>query len=175
MAGKPIWSFLGYGSPDKKVSNADISHIAEIVLSAGRPVLVLPPQTNINFTINKIAVGWNGSQEASRATFDGLSFLKIADDVKLLQVNPHKDRKKSEAMSCVNLVETLTSHGVRVTYEEIMVERDAGQSILEYAKTNQVDLLILGAYGRSRISERLTGGTTEFILHHLDRPILLSK
>jgi nucleotide-binding universal stress UspA family protein len=46
--------------------------------------------------------------------------------------------------------------------------------LLSRAADDGADLLVMGAYGRSRLSELVLGGATRHILQHMTLPVLFS-
>ncbi|NNC36160.1 MAG: universal stress protein [Acidimicrobiales bacterium] len=161
--------------PDKSKSNTDIHLSADIILSAGRPVLVVPSEDGLECKLDKIVVGWNASREACRAAFDSLPLLKLADDVHLTWVNPEKTLGKGQKLPGAELGAALARHDVKVTATGLNNRSKPGLALINYARDQKADLLVMGAYGHSRLRERILGGATEYVLHHMDRPILLSN
>ena len=74
-----------------------------------------------------------------------------------------------------DLAETLARHGVKAEATSFPTPGDdAGHALLRCADDNGCDLIVMGAYGHSRLREYIFGGATQFMLSHLNRPVLLS-
>jgi len=47
--------------------------------------------------------------------------------------------------------------------------------MINLVEEHDIDLLVIGAYGRSRLREQILGGVTEHVLKNLPCPVLLSN
>lgn len=156
-------------------SQTDIRIAAETILSAGRPVLVVPPLNGKQPSLAKAVIGWNASREACRAAFDSIPLIKHSDDVHLSWVNPEKTLGGSGKLPGSELAAALARHDVNVTTKGLSNRSKPGAALLNYVKDQNADLLVMGAYGRSRLNERILGGATETILKKMSVPVLLSN
>ncbi|MBX2880587.1 MAG: universal stress protein [Granulosicoccus sp.] len=146
-----------------------------IVLSAGRPVIVVPSRGEVNHTGSEIFVAWDGGVEATRAVFDALPMLREADRVTVHRVNPHHFERHRILSVPAELVNTLSRHGVNVTLSQSEAgSGDIGEEILQYVRDRGANLLVMGAYGHSRIREYIFGGTTRKVLLEMPIPVLMS-
>ena len=146
-----------------------------VLMECGRPVLIVPHKGSFKSVGEFVAVGWNGTREASRATFDALPFLESAKEVQLHCVNPEKQEGKNGQLVGAELAATLARHGVNVTVENISESKRAvGDELLSYAGQKGADLLVMGGYGHSRSREFIFGGATKYILEHMTIPVLMS-
>ncbi len=166
---------LAHDGPDKPHTHDETSFVAGVVLEAGRPVLVMPPSDEEDFSLKKVAVGWNASREASRAVFDSLNFMKLADEVNLLWVNPDSRADMAGDLPGSELAATLARHDIQVSSKGISNQVRTSRAIANFCTDEAVDLLVMGAYGHSRLREQILGGVTEYTLNHLPCPVLLSN
>lgn len=166
---------LAHDEPGSKWAKQETPFIADILMGAGRPVLVIPPTTNKTFKANKIAIGWNASREASRAAFDSLPLLVKASDVILAWINPEKKPDKAGMLPGAQLASALARHKVPITTKGISNRSRTGKAIINMVEEHDIDLLVLGAYGHSRLQEQILGGVTEHVLRNLPCPVLLSN
>lgn len=148
----------------------------QVVLGAGRPVLLLPdhpssPDASV-FGCKRILVGWNASREAARAMQDALPFLHKAEAITLATVI--LETEEPEGMSLLS--QYLEAHGLVAETEVIRSahSRNSGEILLETAASKSVDLLVMGAYGHSRWREIVLGGSTRHVLKHAQLPVLMS-
>ncbi len=155
---------------EEEFSGADLLH--DLVLSSGRPVLVVPRAALAGSLGRRIAIAWNGSGEASRALADAMPLLRKADQVAILLA-----KSADSAHVLAMLVNHLKRNGVAAEARGIEArayDHDAGTALLAEADAFAADLLVMGAYGRSRIRELVLGGATRHILQHLPIPALMS-
>jgi len=145
----------------------------ELALQAGCPVLAVPHTGQFSDIGRRILVAWNGKREAARAIHDALPLLKGAELVTILRVGP--DRSGRTPLE--DGADLLRRQGVRV--ETASVEARGGQKvghvILAEAKQRGCDLLVMGAFGASRLRELVFGGVTESVLGAMTIPVLLSN
>jgi nucleotide-binding universal stress UspA family protein len=143
----------------------------ELVLGAGRPVLVVPTEGEIAPLGRRVLVAWNGSREASRAAFDCLSLLQPEAEVRIIVVDNPRGNSTLTAIA-----RALTRHGLEpkpVSLSKREGSSNAGE-ILNYAAEFKADLLTLGCYGHSRLRETVFGGVTTRILREMKLPVLMA-
>lgn len=145
-----------------------------IIFTSGRPVLRLPMDWPPDRLARRIVVGWNGSREATRAIADALPFLVKATSVHLVVVPEAKIRSVLGAEPGADISRHLARHGVPVELEQ-REGSEAGAVLLERARTLEADLLVMGAYGHSPLSEFIFGGATRAVLSAAELPLLLSR
>lgn len=135
-----------------------------VVLNAPRPVLVLPPAGAGNSIGQRVVVAWNGSAEAVRAVTGALPLLQRAQEVEVVVFDAATSGDLHGAEPGADFALYLARHGVRVQASSRTAGHDEGQSLLAFAHEKQADLIVMGAYGRSRFSEILLGGMTRSLL-----------
>lgn len=166
---------MAHDAPGSKYASDEVSFIADVVLGSGRPVLVVPPANGKPFKTDKVAIGWNASRESCRAAFDALPILENASDVVLTWVNPEKNPGKAGKLPGAELAAALARHDVSVTVKGISNRNRTSKAIMNMVAEDDIDLLVMGAYGHSRLREQILGGVTEHILKNLPCPVLLSN
>jgi nucleotide-binding universal stress UspA family protein len=149
--------------------------VENVLMSAGRPVIALPRAGAPALSLDEIVVGWNGAREATRAVFDALPLLKMAGRVRIVIVDPQDDPEFRDRVAGINISETLTRHGIKCIAESVATQGlDHGEGLLRKAGESGAGLVVMGAYGHSRLAEFVFGGATRFVIDHLDRPVLFS-
>lgn len=149
------------------------SDLPELVLKADAPCLVVPRAIPPAETIARVAVAWNGSPEAMRAVHAALPLLE-GKSVLLLRGAEREAWQNVFWKTPFDIREYLERHGVNVWPRAIDVDDDdAGAQLLKHAAEFEADLLVMGAYGRSRFSEWMLGGATRHVLAHAHLPVLL--
>jgi nucleotide-binding universal stress UspA family protein len=143
--------------------------IEELTLAAGVPVLMLPPDGAEAFG-RTVVVGWNGSREVARAVHEGLPLLREAERVILLTIG-EAATDSLEAGAAM-----LRRHGVAVEPQQVEgPDGAAGEGLLAQAAAHGADLLVMGAYGHSRLRELVFGGATRHVLREATLPVLFGS
>lgn len=146
----------------------------DIIFASGRPSLLLPVDWPTDRVARRIVVGWNGSREATRAIAAAMPLLVNAETVHLVVIPETKVRSLLGADPGMDISRHLARHGVPVVLEQC-AGSDAGAVLLERTRSLNADILVMGAYGRSKTSEFIFGGSTRTVLSAADFPILLSR
>jgi nucleotide-binding universal stress UspA family protein len=157
-----------------KYGHPETDFIAEgLVFDSGRPVLLLPPNGGARHLFDAIAIGWDGSRAAARALADALPICARAGTVELVAITGEKELEAGVALSDAR--RHLSAHGIGARAVEIPAEGlDAGSALLRQCARAGADLLVMGAYGHSRLREFVLGGATRSVLRDAALPVLLS-
>ena len=118
-----------------------------------------------------IAVGWDGSKEAARAAFAAEALFGPAVSVKILHSPRNLDYHDRAAAAPNRLTHWLKARGIEAQSVEVSSSGRLGEALLEAA--GDVDLLVSGAYGHSRIAQFMFGGVTRNLLTAREGPSLL--
>ncbi|MCI4665847.1 MAG: universal stress protein [Neomegalonema sp.] len=148
--------------------------LLEGALFAGAaPVLAVPGGAYQPADIGKrIAVAWDARREAARAARAAAPFLTEAEAVDALTVVHFWGSEPYGPIPGLAFSEWLSRHGVNVELREL-ADADVAGAILEETKLRERDLLVMGAYGHSRLRQALMGGVTDKILKETAIPLLL--
>jgi nucleotide-binding universal stress UspA family protein len=159
----------------EEVTGVERDFVEQVIMAAGRPVIVLPAKGEAKLSLGEVVLGWDGGREAARAAFDAMALLKAASKVRVVRADPQKDPDLRHAVPGADLAETLARHGVKAETQSFPTEGyDAGQALMRCADDCGAGLIVMGAYGHSRLTEFIFGGATRFVLSRLNRPVLLS-
>jgi nucleotide-binding universal stress UspA family protein len=147
--------------------------VAEALLRAGRPFLVVPEGVKA-LKAERIVVGWKDTREARRAVADALPFLVRASAVTIIEIC-----EREEAEAALSEVEELRryleKHKVKSCYEFITrPEKAVGRQLVSLAHQTNSDLIVVGAYGHTRLGEWMFGGATRELLVGSDICCLMS-
>jgi nucleotide-binding universal stress UspA family protein len=161
---------------DRQASmGVEVDFVANVVMGVGRPVLILPRTAGNKLKIDQIICGYNGSKEAARAIHDALPLLKRAADVRLVWVDPSKTHGTAGALPGADMAESLDRHGVKVTVEPMPTSgQDAAEALLTRARDLDAGVIVMGAYGHSRLREYVLGGATRNALSAMSVPLMMS-
>lgn len=145
-----------------------------LALESGRPVVLIPRAGHSRNDITKIAIAWNGTRESARAAFDAFPFYPAAENVTILTVSDD-GKPPSEGTPASALAATLARHDIRTSLTHLSTSRaGVSQTLVEEAVRLEADLLVMGAYGHSRLREFVFGGVTRNLTSTSPVPLLLS-
>jgi nucleotide-binding universal stress UspA family protein len=162
------------GQADPEEGEAPSSLPEEVTLSSGRPSLVIPyigPAATLG---QRVSVAWNASPEAARALNDALPILERAQAVDVVMVNSNDEPAHGEQPGA-DIALHLARHGIKVEVQRIETrDLDPANAILSHVADRGSDLLVMGAYGHSRLRELVLGGVTRTILREMTVPVLIA-
>ena len=143
----------------------------DIIVGVSCPTLVVPQSFHADTIGEHILIAWNNSREASRAVRDALPLLLKAKFVVVLHVTPaHSDPVGTET-----IVEFLNNHGIpHILVSRLAPSASVTKSIQDAVAEYNADLLVMGAWGHSRLRELVLGGVTREILAQMTIPVLMS-
>lgn len=142
------------------------------LFEVGVPMLLVPDAWAGRSGVHKVTVAWNGSVEAARAVKAALPLLRKAEKVTVLDGEGVSDSGRH--LPSLPLRRWLERQNLPVHWQTIDAVEVDGQAIHARAKAMEADLLVMGAWGHSRMSEWILGGITRYMLRHSDIPLLLA-
>jgi nucleotide-binding universal stress UspA family protein len=164
---------LGQADPEDTVLPRYLPE--EVTLASGRPTLVIPyigPQATLG---QRVTVAWDASREAARAVNDALPILTRAQAVNVVAVNPREKPFGHGEQPGADIAVHLARHGIKVEVQRIESrDVDVANIILSHVADQSSDLLVMGAYGHSRLRELVLGGVTRTILHDMTVPVFMA-
>lgn len=144
------------------------------LFEGGAPVLIVPPGTDLPVMPRRIGLAWNESDEALEAARRALPFLQAAEKVTIMIVDPPahaSDRSDPGGL----LSQFLARHGVAV---EIAVLAKGlprvSEVLLRHASDNELEMIVMGAYGHSRFRQAILGGATRNMLEVAEIPVFMA-
>lgn len=144
----------------------------DLVMQAGRPVLVVAPGT-APFRMERFVIGWKNTREARRAVTDALPMLKKASQVDIVEIAAQEDLAAARDR-LDDVVGWLARHGVAATAYARLADGDDSVWFDSMVAERDADIVVAGAYGHSRVREWALGGVTRTLLKHAVRSSLLS-
>lgn len=146
----------------------------ELAVKAPAPVLVVPEDAKIFDVGAPAMVAWNGSAEAAVALRASLPLLRQANAVYLVTVSEESDNDRND-FPASEAGKYLSRHGIEAELVEIpRGKAKISDSLFLAAEMRECGLMVMGAYGHSRLAELLMGGVTRRILSDPQLPILLA-
>lgn len=165
---------VGQADPENGPPNAT-AVLEAALFSSGRPVLVVPYAGRFEALGRRVLVGWNASSEAARAVNDALPLIAQAEATTVFAANPRLGLGGHGEEPGADIALHLARHGLQVTVEHTVTSGVSdGEALLSRAADLSADLLVVGAYGHSRVRELVLGGVTRTLLRHMTLPVLMS-
>jgi nucleotide-binding universal stress UspA family protein len=164
---------LGQVDPEAYAVAQDLPE--RVVMGAGRPVIIVPYAGTFKAVGQRVVVAWNASREATRAVNDALPILERAASVRVVSVNPRRGMAGHGPIAGADISLHLARHGVPV--EATTVNTDdvrVDDMLLSQAADAGADLIVMGAYGHSRLGEYVLGGATRHLLRQITVPVFMS-
>ena len=148
--------------------------VESVVMDSGRPVLIIPDKA-VFAGVKSAVIGFNATREAARTLFDAMPLLQNATDVRIIWVDPYRDRDAAGEVPGAEAAVSLARHGVKATAEGLTAGGgNAGEALLQRANDLGSELLVMGAFAHSRMREYIFGGATQHVLAHANIPVLMS-
>jgi nucleotide-binding universal stress UspA family protein len=168
-------TILGQLDPDRGDVELVRPRPEQVALASGRPVLVVPYAGHFESVGRRVLIGWNASREATRAVNDAMPLLAEADVVTVLTIDAREGPDAHGELPGADISLHLARHGVKAEIERtVSAGISTGDVLLSRAADLGADLLVIGAYGHSRVRELLLGGATRSILQSMTVPVLMS-
>ena len=167
---------LGQPDPEHPLPPSARSMVADTLMTAGRPLLVIPYAGSFPSIGRSVLIAWTETREAARAAGDALALIDPAASVTVLTISPPGSGSAGVAVPGAEIAAHLARHGLTVSAAATV--RDASiqdaDVLLSYAADLGADLLVMGGYGHSRVRELALGGVTRDVLRHMTLPVLIS-
>ena len=156
-------------APEDQGGGEDL--VDDLIMASGRPILVVPYIGAPAEIGRKVLIAWNGSREAARSVSDAMPILESADSIEVFAVEPNGIGD----MPGADIAKHLARHGLKANAAKTAgLDIEVGDVLLNQVADSGADLVVMGAYGHSRMRELVLGGATRHILGHMTVPVLLS-
>ena len=168
-------TILGQLNPDGGDTELMRPRPEHATLASGRPILVVPYAGRYETVGRRVLIGWSATREAARAVNDAMPLLAGAEIVTVLTIDAREGPDAHGELPGADISLHLARHGVKAEIERtVSAGIPAGDVLLSRAADLGADLLVIGAYGHSRVRELLLGGVTRSILQSMTLPVLMS-
>jgi len=163
------------GQPDAGRLVGGTRLLEMVVLNAGRPTLIVPQSAPELRIAGTVLVAWNASREAARAVSDAIPLLVRAARVEIVTVNARPDPRGHGDNPGADIATFLARHGVKAGVSQTHATSvDIGEWLLSRAADLDAGMIVMGAYGHSRLREMVLGGATRTVLQSMTVPVLMS-
>ncbi|KQX35495.1 universal stress protein [Variovorax sp. Root434] len=165
---------VGQADEAAAVGSAERRLPEEVMLNAGRPVLIVPSTGCVKEGLDRILVAWDGSREASISLRGAMPLLRKAAHVTLVSLLRDGDANPADALNPVEMSGWLLRHGVQANVERLTTSLRFADVLLDRAEALGCELLVMGGYGHARVREQLLGGVTRDMLMQAGIPLLMA-
>ncbi|MBB5576062.1 universal stress protein [Rhizobium paranaense] len=140
------------------------------------PILIVPKGCEASLRPRRVLVAWDSRNEASHAVRAAMEQLTVAENVHVAIVDPHASIRANGEEPGADIAAFLARHGIHVSVD---VLAGGGRSVADILRQHAVDigadLIVMGAYGHSRMRERIFGGTTRSMLEAAPVPLMMTR
>jgi nucleotide-binding universal stress UspA family protein len=150
--------------------------VEALIFESGRPILICPEElaSGLSVAFGDVAIAWDHTAPAARAVADALPLLHAAAAVRIFTATDNKTAAEQESGAA--LASHLAEHGIKATFETVKINGSSVGKVFEaYVKTNAIDLLVMGAYRHSRLSEIVWGGATKTVIGRPPCWVMMSR
>jgi nucleotide-binding universal stress UspA family protein len=167
---------LGQDQPDDP-DNTSYGLADSLLFEGGCGCMVVPHSGKIEPPGKRVLLTWNASRESAHALRQAMPFLARAETVVVLSSEP--DNADTETARghphALELTRHLESHGIESISSGISdTNMSASDAIVGQAAEMNADLIVMGAYGHTRLREIILGGVTRDLLKQAPVPLLLA-
>ena len=162
---------VGQAGPETKMLEENIIEAA--LFDSGGPVIIVPYIQRAPLRPDHIMVCWDGSRAAARAIRDAIPFLHRAGRIEVVIAT--NERSKQDQIERADIGAHLAHHGLNVAIKRMPLgDLDVAAVLLSHAADEDVDFIVMGGYGHSRLREFVLGGVTRTMLRTMTTPVLMS-
>jgi nucleotide-binding universal stress UspA family protein len=143
------------------------------LMQSGRPVIAAPPTSgesaSLESQFNRIVLFWNGSTEATRAVAAAQPFFATAEEVVVLSAEEEEWFAPTEDLEAY-----LAHHEVKTVVRKVLPRESRTERALMAATIElKADLLVMGAYTRSKLRQLILGSVTGYVMREATLPVLM--
>lgn len=144
------------------------------VFGTSAPVVVVPEAARVDKVGEHMLVAWNASREAALAIHGAMPLLKRAGKVTVLDGDASPGSLGFENLPRLDLRAWFERRGIDAEFRPFKPSKDHGPALLEAANAVDANLIVIGAWGQSRITELVLGGVTRHLFQHSNLPLLVA-
>lgn len=164
---------------DVAIMEADVGNVSlhegvlqEVLFESGRPVIIVPPAWAGACEVGKAIVSWDGSAKAARALGDAMPLLVHAREVEIVSISGDPDASKR--IDAAEIAPHVSRHCKNVTVTSLPAQGDVAATLSSHAKLTRADLIVMGAFARSKLRQLILGGVTSRMISEPPCPVIMS-
>lgn len=163
--------------PDRQQERVDqFGTQKDLIVNSGRPVLLIPPDCADIQIGTRSLLAWNATKESAVAACSGLPFMTASEAVAVLTISSSRRHSIESSGEGHEVARYLSRHGVEAEVRHVgQTEGSIGEQILKEAKSGNHDLIVMGAFGHSRLHGIFFGDATDYMLNEADLPVLYAS
>lgn len=144
-----------------------------VLFESGRPVIIVPPGWAGPAKVGKAIVSWDGSAKAARALGDAMPLLSHASEVEIVSISGDPDASKR--VDGAEIAPHVARHCKKVTVTSLPAQDgDVAATLSSHAKLTRADIIVMGAFARTKLRQLILGGVTSRMLSEPPCPVLMS-
>lgn len=160
------------GNHSVKLDEAHFSaHPDLVAIKSGRPILVVPNGYKSEGLASHALIAWDGKRSAARAVGDAMQFLEEKAKITVLTIG---ERTNNTIEGSGGILTLFRRHGINVEHIHSRNSRSPAKIILNTCKKIEAELIVMGAFERSKFTHELFGGITTDVMHDATVPVFLS-
>ncbi|MGH1486128.1 MAG: universal stress protein [Cellvibrionaceae bacterium] len=167
--------FVGHDKNDDSLLFDSLDFINHTMLNSGRPLIVIPTEWKGEGIGNNVMLAWNESRESVRAMHESLFLMQQVEKVHVVTVNEGASNN-IELATGIEISEYLSRRNINCQLFAEKTDENAAtisQVLLAHAEKNNIDLIVMGGYGHSRLREILLGGVTRDMFKNSNIPLFI--
>lgn len=151
-----------------------VAALEAALFGTGAPVIVVGTDMQMPETMGRVLLAWDESPEALTALRHALPMMQEADRVDVVMVDPPShspERSDPGGALCV----MLARHGIKA--EVSILARTlprVSDCLVRFAREHNCGMVVMGAYGHSRLREAMIGGPTREMLEASEVPLFMA-
>lgn len=147
-----------------------------VIMAAGRPVLLVPAVGTMNTIGDRVLFCWDKKREAARAFADAAPLLRTAKELVVLAIDEDTESLRDQDIQENDFSELCTALGYPAPKVLLRSSKGVGVGnvILNTSTDYGSDLIVMGAYGHSRMRQWIMGGASKTLLNSMTVPVLMS-
>lgn len=145
------------------------------LFSSPAPVILFGDSGQVNLAPKTVLVAWNATRQCALAVRQSMDMILQAKNVHVALVDPTASPSAMGEEPGADAATYLARRGAQVTVDTLASGgRDPAIVLQRHANDIGAELIVMGAYGHSRLRERIFGGTTQTTLDHVGTPVLMA-
>ncbi len=154
---------------DLVIVTRDCGYAGDLAMAVRCPVLVLRPDQALPLPLARACIAWDGGDQAAMALRSCVALLDEGTDVYLLAVLT----ESPQAFPSTEALRYLARHGIKAELHELAKAGTTEETLLAEVTRLDGQVLVMGAFGHSRLREFMFGGVTRYFLDEAQSPALL--